>query len=284
MILLEFTSRPAAGEIGVAEILRTRPEVEDIYIYNDWFEDDDAEELGPALAGNTSLDMIFLCDCSIGARGLRSIGGALKVNETLGALILTDIDIGDAGADIMADALVSSNLSLHLVGLVSCGIGAVGAKAIAKAYEINTRLSVLIMDDNKIGDEGASILADVIASRKSKLVISLKKNGWHLGCDIGEQGALALGRAWGTNLALPLDYAVVEGVDGVHEEAERIRGLVLERRDKLVAFGMATVPRLGGIRAANAGPNTRSSTSKECVFRFMNKDVLRLIGEAYGDY
>ena len=261
----------------MAEILRTRPEVDEICIYNDWFGDDDAEELGPALACNTSLERFILCRCSIGARGLRSIGEAMKVNETLRALIVADIDIGDAGAEIMADALVSFNSSLNLVGLVSCGIGTVGAKAIAKAYEINTTLSVLTMDDN-IGDEGASILADVLASRKSALVIDL------VGSDIGEQGATALGRAWGTNLALPLNFAVTKGVDGVHEEAERIRGLVLERRDKLVAFGMATIPRLGGIRAANAGPNTRSSTSKVCVFRFMNKDVLRLIGEAYGDY
>ena len=261
----------------MAEILRTRPEVDKICIYNDWFGDDDAEELGPALACNTSLERFILCRCSIGARGLRSIGGALKVNETLEALALNNIDIGDAGAEIMADALVS-NSSFTDLGLHTCGIGAVGLKAIAKALEINTSLNLFAFSYNEIGDAGALALSDVIASKKTLFCAYL----W--ACSVGEQGATALGRAWGTNLALPLICAVVMGVDGVHEEAERIRGLVLERRDKLVAFGMATIPRLGGIRAANAGPNTRSSTSKVCAFRFMNKDVLRLIGEAYGDY
>jgi hypothetical protein len=279
---LGFYNRPATGETGVAETLRNRSDLDQILIYGDWFGDDDAEELGAALASNTSLFELFLNSCSIGARGLRSIRGALKVNETLISLILTDIDIGDAGAEIMADALLT-NSSLRTLDLDTCGIGAVGLKAIAKAYEINTSLTSMVIINNKIGDAGASVVADLLATTKSLRLLNLS------GCGISEQGAMALGRAWGTNLALPIDcfhffLDLFLTAHGVKQEARRIRRLVLERRDKLVAFGMATIPRLGGIRAANAGPNTRSSTSKECVFRFMNKDVLRLIGEAYGDY
>ena len=281
MCKLAFYNRPATGETGVAETLRNRSDLDKILIYGDWFGDDDAEELGAALASNTSLIQLFLNSCSIGARGLRSIGGALKVNETLTALILTDIDIGDAGAEIMADALVS-NSSLSCLDLDSCGIGAVGLKAIVKAYEISASLTCMVIINNKnIGDAGASVVTDFLATTKSLELLNLS------GCGISEQGAMAIGRAWGTNLALPMKFNFFfldRDAFGVYQEAERIRGLVLERRDKLVAFGMATIPRLGGIRAANAGQKTRSSTSEECVFRFMNKDVLRLIGQAYGDY
>lgn len=40
-------------------------------------------------------------------------------------------------------------------------------------------------------------------------------------------------------------FFLVRGVDGdgAYQEAMRIRGLFLERRDKLVAFSMATIPR-----------------------------------------
>jgi hypothetical protein len=275
-MVLNFCSRPAAGATGVAETMRTRSDVDYIFIRHDWFGDDDAEELAAALAGNTSLKQLFLIGCSIGARGLMSIGEALKVNNTLTVFILAGFMIGDAGAEIVADALVS-NSSLEFLGLRDGGIGVVGLKAIAKALEINTSLKALCIDNNsKIGDAGALALADVLASSKSLEFLELK------GCGIGEQGAMALGQALGTNLALGVTGFNI-GHDGVREEAKRIRRLALERRDKLVAFGMSTIPRLGGIRAANAGPNTRSS-SKVCVLRFMNKDVFRLIGEAYGDY
>jgi hypothetical protein len=265
---------------GVAETLRTRPDVDELLIYNDndWFGDDDAEELAAALAGNTSLKKLGLLGCSIGARGLRSIGEALKVNKTLTNLSFTSMKIGDAGAAIVADALVS-NTSLTKLHMSSCGIGAVGLKAIAKVLEINTSLRALCIDNNsKIGDAGALALADALASKRSLFGTNL------LRCGIGEQGAMALGRAWGANLAFSVNFHVILGIDGVQEEAMRIRGLVMQRRAKLVAFGMATIPRLAGSTSADAESDTTSSSSEVRVFRFMNKDVFRLIGEAYGDY
>ena len=104
-------------------------------------------------------------------------------------------------------------------------------------------------------------------------------------CDISEEGALALGRAWGSNLALSMDFHLQAGFDLndlVRDEAVRVRAFVLRRRELLLALGMAMLERLGGGTKEQAR-STRSSTRRS-VFHGMNKDVFKLVGEAYGDY
>ena len=65
-------------------------------------------------------------------------------------------------------------------------------------------------------------------------------------------------------------------------EAVRVRALVLRRREQLLAFGMALLERLGGGTDEKAR-STRSSTRRS-AFHGMNKDVFKLVGEAYGHY
>jgi hypothetical protein len=57
---------------------------------------------------------------------------------------------------------------------------------------------------------------------------------------------------------------------------------VLRRRELLLAFGMAMLERLGGGTEGQAG-STRSSTRRS-AYHGINKDVFKLVGEAYGDY
>ena len=73
-------------------------------------------------------------------------------------------------------------------------------------------------------------------------------------------------------MALPLHCRLISGIDGIQEEAGRVRvrALILSRREKLVAFGMGMIPRLAGANGA----------FHDC----MCKDVFKLVGEAYGDY
>ena len=65
----------------------------------------------------------------------------------------------------------------------------------------------------------------------------------------------------------------------IREEAARVRALVLLRRQKLVAFGMAMITRLGGGPSAEEGSTT--SSMEASVFHHMCKDVFRMVGEAY---
>ena len=103
-----FSRRPAEGEMGVAEYVRSNPGVNSLYISGGWFGDDDAEELAAALAHNTSLKKLALSRCSFGGRGLRGITEALKTSTVIEELDLCGLQIGDAGAELLADLLVST--------------------------------------------------------------------------------------------------------------------------------------------------------------------------------
>jgi Ran GTPase-activating protein (RanGAP) involved in mRNA processing and transport len=275
---LSYRARPSGGGKGVAEAVRNNAALLILDIAGGWFGDDDAEALGHALAGNTSLTSLDLSDCSFGARGLKGIAEALKSSNTIKHIVLLGtINFGDAGADIMAD-LLSSTSSLEHFWMTSCGIYAPGLTSIAKALKTNTSLKTLFMCNNDgIGDAGAVALADALATTTSLRCL------WLDHCDIGEQGALALGRALGANLALPLDFKFTYGDDipGVRPEAARVRALVLLRREKLLAFGMAMLKRLGG--GPSAEEASTSPSRERSVFHYMCKDVFRLVGDAYVD-
>jgi len=261
----------------VAEVVRNNAALTTLSIHDRWFGDDDAEEIGHALAGNKSLKELDLEGCSFGARGLRAIAEALKTSNTIqNFCVTTSYNIGDAGAEIIAD-LLSSTSSLQFLSLVDCNIGAPGSTSIAKALKINTSLKDLDMSFNdRIGAAGVIALADALATTTS--LTSL----WLEDCGIREQGGLALGRALGANLALPLDSQLSPyNIPGVRKESARVRALVLLKRQKLVAFGMAMIKRLGGGPSAEEGSTTPSR--ERSTFHCMCKDVFRLVGDAYVD-
>jgi hypothetical protein len=283
---VEFNRRPANGEMGVAESVRTNTGLKKLAIHGVWSGDDEAEELGAALADNTSLKMLVLSNllesCSLGARGLRGITEALKTSAIIERLAFVNIRLGDAGAEVLADLLVSTS-SLTYLYMESCGVGEAGARSIADALKINSTLGVFQIRGNKIGDAGAAAIADALAKTTSLKNLDL------FNCGTGEQGALALGRAIGSNLALPFDFfpfdfylTTCSECDRLWNEAERVRAFVLRKRELLLAFGMAMLERLGGGTEAQAR-STRSSREAS-VFHKMNKDVFKLVGEAYGDY
>jgi hypothetical protein len=283
MTELDFVHRPAAGETGVAEALRNQTSLERLYIRGTWFRDDQGEELGAVLP-LTSLKELYLSEVNMGERGFKSISWALEINTTITHLYLEHIPLGLPCAEMLAEMLVSNSV-LKVLTLDRCLVGALGSRATAHALKKNTSLEELLIANDKVENTGAFALADTLASTKSLKTLRLN------GCEIVGQGALALGRAWGSNLALPLDRDVVQGVEGARQEAVRVRGL--RRREQLVAFGMAMITRLGGgpgeettttaTATATATATSSGSESKMCVFHLMDGDVFKLIGEAYGD-
>ena len=232
-------------------------------------------------AENSSLGTLILTKCSFGARGMMVITEGLKFSQTITKIYLNlhSTTIGNAGGEIMAKFLVSHS-SFQKLEIVYCKIGAtIRAKAITKARKTNAILTIADYGNN-IGDAGAAVLADALASTTSLEQLKVYGSG-----DFGLESKLAFGRAWGANLALTMDFdlSIITNGDNntprIREEAARVRALVLLRREKLVAFGMAMIKRLGGGPSAEEGSTT--SSREASVFHYMCKDVFRLVGEAY---
>lgn len=189
-----------------------------IHIYGGWFGDDDAEELGSALARNTPVDELRFEGCTFGARGMGGIAKALKINTTLTNIFLNSIEgVGDFGAEIMADALASSS-TLESLNLSGCGIGALGSRAIFIALKVKTSLKTLCMANNNIGDTGATALAGALTSNNSLTTLNL------FSCGIGPLGSRAIADALKINTSLKtlvIDFNDV-GDDGAIALAEAL--------------------------------------------------------------
>jgi len=104
----------------------------------------------------------LVLDCAaIGAAGWRVVGEAVAQSSSLEMLSLSSSSVaGDAGAVAIAAAL-SASTSLQHIGLRRCEIDDAGAMALAavlREQPSSSRLYLLDLSCNYIGDEGAAAL------------------------------------------------------------------------------------------------------------------------------
>jgi len=139
----------------------------------------------------------------IGDAGCVALAASLRMaidensNEpVLEELDLSSCDIGDAGAEALALAISSNHGCILRLDLSNNKISDAGCKALARAI-VDSRLcsgitfEEIILDNNSIGDEGASVLAEALGCGASKS-ISLRS------CTIQAQGMTAFGSAIAT--------------------------------------------------------------------------------------
>ena len=139
----------------------------------------------------------------IGDAGCVALAASLRIaidensNEpVLEELDLSSCNIGDAGAEALALAISSNHGCLLRLDLSNNKISDAGCKALGRAI-VDARLcsgvtfEEIILDNNPIGDEGASVLAEALGCGASKS-ISLRS------CSIQAQGMAAFGSAIAT--------------------------------------------------------------------------------------
>ena len=127
---------------------------------------------------------------------MRALASMLAANRTLRALCIGDAHFGDSNATLLAEGL-RDNSTLHELDLSSCGVGPAGATALADALSRQgdapavaaTGLQTLDLSLNPLGCAGAAAIAASIAGLRH---VNLA------GCDIGSEGAGALGSAVGS--------------------------------------------------------------------------------------
>ena len=141
----------------------------------------------------TALNCIKECEKEQGTFGeelVRSLGSLLEIQH-----IWCEQRICDSSAAILAKA-VEINSTLTELLLSSNRIGDSGAAALAKAVEINSKVTELDLSANGIGDSGAAALAQAMKINSTLRELNLSFNG------IGDWGAAALAEAVGVNSTL----------------------------------------------------------------------------------
>uniref|UniRef100_A0A061R3F0 C-src tyrosine kinase n=2 Tax=Tetraselmis sp. GSL018 TaxID=582737 RepID=A0A061R3F0_9CHLO len=143
----------------------------------------------------------------------------LRCNEpTLTELSLDESGIGAEGAKELAKALRQSS-KLKQLNLRKNAFGAEGAKALAEALKHNSVLTRLSLGDNGIGAEGAAAIAEALRHNGALTVLSLQHNG------IGAEGAEMMAKALRHNGALKQIHLIKNGIgdEGASALAETLR-------------------------------------------------------------
>jgi len=166
-----------------------------LVLSNNAIGDAGARTLAGALAANTTLQFLQLQANSIGAAGAAALAKALTVNDTL--TIVCAVQPRDGGCDPYnqwpaCELVMVCTLSALLVGncmqlgLYKNKIGDSGATAMAEMLAVNSTLQRLELSDNSIGSPGASALAKALASNHTLTKV----------CDDGYRGGVWMWSLW----------------------------------------------------------------------------------------
>ena len=113
----------------------------------------------------------------ITSTGIAMLASALEDNTTLLGLNLTSNRLFDKGLHPFVKLLSNNHSNLRKLHLGSNRISNEGALLLAEILKTNTKLIILWLDSNRIDDEGVDFLADALIHHNRTLEeLSLKKN------------------------------------------------------------------------------------------------------------
>ena len=151
--------------------------------------------LANALASaDCPLTWLSLRSCKLGLVGARVLAPALAAAERLKILKLMNTGMTPAGVALMLRAL-ASNTSLEELNLQRTAAGGDVPRALAELVREHPRLAYLVLNNNRLGDAGATSLGAALvaaaAARRGGSMRELQVDNAH----IGAAGAQALLRA-----------------------------------------------------------------------------------------
>lgn len=157
---------------------------------------EDTGELGAAVGAHRTLRALALDRCDLSAATVASLGDALERSKSLRELSLSDSPSFRRGAERFFQGL-ERNTSLLDLALDRCAMGAACTRAAMRAVSRQGRLKRLSLANNELLDDGAAVVAAMLARKTcSLLYLNLESNG------ILGPGGIALAEAIGRNASL----------------------------------------------------------------------------------
>eukprot|EP01102_Stenamoeba_stenopodia_P016023 TRINITY_DN5544_c0_g1_i2.p1 TRINITY_DN5544_c0_g1~~TRINITY_DN5544_c0_g1_i2.p1 ORF type:complete len:234 (-),score=59.81 TRINITY_DN5544_c0_g1_i2:136-837(-) len=120
----------------------------------------------------------------------------MKHNTALTSLDVSDNNIDAGGGKVLAEVLKSNSCRLSQLNLYRNKLGDEGATAIAESLRHNRSLQFLFLTTNRIGDNGAIALAQAMEVNKTLRSVNISRNRY------GYKGATALVEALKFNSTL----------------------------------------------------------------------------------
>lgn len=201
LINLASTSVGDEGVSLLAAVLQINRSITELILRGNSIGDRGAAALGPSLV-DCNLELLSLGNNMIGDNGAATIARGIAANNTITRVELYGNRIGDAGAaalaaavnDTMVDlrlghneirnegacalgaAILHPSSRLQVVDLSNNSIGDSGATGLADALSVATALTELGLECNVVGDRAISVFATSVASNNTIKTLRLGRN------------------------------------------------------------------------------------------------------------
>jgi Ran GTPase-activating protein (RanGAP) involved in mRNA processing and transport len=151
-----------AGFIAIVRALTINSTLKSLNIRKEYLtiENEQAKELGSAIAANHTLTTLNLCGTCVGDDVAVALAAALMQNKSLTTLDLSHCGIGDIGTQALAETL-KHNKTLTTLKLARNNIGSDGLRALCEALQENLTLACISFDQyaNKAAVLGIAVAA-----------------------------------------------------------------------------------------------------------------------------
>ncbi|XP_067260689.1 ribonuclease inhibitor-like isoform X2 [Chanodichthys erythropterus] len=178
----------AEGCAALTSALRSNSHLRELNLTGNKIGDEGLTLLSDGLKDpHCKLETLRLSYCNITAEGCAALTSALRSNSHLRELDLSDNKIGGEGLTLLSDGLKDLHCKLEKLTLFDCNITTEGCAALTSALRSNSHLREVDLSENKIGDEGLTLLSDGLKYPHCKLE-KLKLYD----CNIADEGCAAL--------------------------------------------------------------------------------------------
>jgi Ran GTPase-activating protein (RanGAP) involved in mRNA processing and transport len=164
-----------AGAAQLAGAMQHWPQLEELYLCNNFFAFRAIQELRPALSAARQLTVLDLGRNALGNAGMTILSGALQHCTSLRELALERCSMDDGCADVLAAALK------HFPDLLTLRLGdnsfsPIGMRSMAGAIHSLVHLKEVHLRHNGIRDEGFRILTQALSSCRGLSLLDVGSN------------------------------------------------------------------------------------------------------------
>jgi Ran GTPase-activating protein (RanGAP) involved in mRNA processing and transport len=167
---------------------------------NEWHHMESARLLRDILRSNKTITALALTGNGLGRTtgAVECIAEGLGSNSTLPKIDLSSCALNDDNVSILAQTLGSRNTTLQKLNLANNFHTFTGLGVLLETMEHNSHITCLELQENSIGNEGASLLARALGKSALPNLLRLSL----CDCDIEDDGFIALVSALGQNTSL----------------------------------------------------------------------------------